>query len=107
MVTASDRSSVNKMGLRPDLHQRPVQLRSIDKARRLLSTILCFHDLSGKPRLQRCRPSCKHRSNGQTAPSTGNQSYHPHPATPTSLNTLPTAKETATAQLGSRCGTHK
>jgi hypothetical protein len=49
--------------------------------------MLSFDDLSGKPRLKRRRLWCKPRSNGQTAPSTSDQSHHPHLANPTSLNT--------------------
>jgi hypothetical protein len=98
----------------PDLHRHPVQLWSIDKACivkshqiGLLSTMLSFHDLSGKPRSKRCRLSCKHRSNGKMAPSTGDLLHHPHPANPTSLKNPPTAQGSATAQRGSCCGTHK
>jgi hypothetical protein len=114
MVTASGRSSVSKMGLQPDLQQHPIQLRSIEKARKsrsyqigLLSTMLSSHDLSGKPRSKQCRSWWKPRPNGKTVPSTGDQSHHPHPANPTSLNTPPTAHGTATAQRRSRYGTQK
>jgi hypothetical protein len=89
MVTASGHGSISKIGLRPDLHRRSVQLSSIDNARTnrshkigLLSTMLSFPDLSGKPKSKRCRPSCKPRSNGQTAPSTSANHTIPTRQTP-------------------------